>query len=312
MASDESPKNPYQPSAVVVDEGRAQEDPPSRWLAAIATLACSAGLGLWVLGRRRRLVRWAVPLAATFVLTIVGGLLGQAIVYVAGMAGLLAVGVASFVDTLIARPGDSAPAFGRALVVVLLVFVGERAIGYATKLWLVEAFSLPSGSMEPSLQVGDHVLVKKLRPTIERGAVVVHRYPPDRSVSYVKRIAALGGDTIAVRDGRVVLNGAELPAEALAAPCPRSAEERTGSGECRLLRETVGARSYTVMIAGSFGDTFGPVTVPNDHVFVLGDNRNNSKDSRVWGFLPNDDIVGSVGFVYWTGGEGGDRWGTRP
>jgi signal peptidase I len=308
----ESP-NPYAPSAVVTDEGRRQAARAPRWLAALTTVCCSAGMGLYVLGRPRHFVPWAAATAFTFALTVAGGLLEHPALYVGGMVALFGVGIASLVDTLIARPGDTAPTVGRALVIVLAVFAGERAVGYGVKHWLVEAFKVPSGSMIPSLQPGDHVLVKKLSPAIERGRAVVHRYPPDRSVTYLKRIAAVGGDSFELRNGRVVLNGVALSLVASPRPCPPSAEGMP-TDDCRIFHETVDRHAYDVMVARGPVSDFGPVTVPAGHVFVLGDNRNNSKDSRAWGFVPVADVLGTVSFVYWTGGadDGDDRWARQP
>jgi len=305
MASDESPENPYQPSAVVVDEGRRQVERTSRWLPALATLVCFhpiAGLGLWMLGRPRRFVAWAVASVVAFTASMVGGWAGSPAVFTVGVAALVLVGLASFVDTLMARPGSMAPGLGRALLVLVLVFGGERVALYAVKAAFVETFKVPSDSMAPSIQVGDHVLVKK-GSAVERGALVVHLYPPDRDVSYLKRVVALGGDTVEIRAERLRVNGVELPAQALTEACPPG-PERPRAADCHLVRESVNHRPYTVMIEGGPVNDFGPATVPADPVFVLGDNRNNAKDSRVFGPVPARDVVGTVQFVFWSSEAG--------
>jgi len=169
---------------------------------------------------------------------------------------------------------------------VLLAFL--LALGLRT--FVVQAFKIPSESMYPTILVGDHVLVNKclygfrvpftgarllaLRE-VRRGDVVVFPYPPDPSVDFIKRVVAVGGDVVEVRGKRLLIGG--RPADD---PHAFLAEQGLGS------------------LAGR--DEFGPFTVPPGTVFVMGDNRDNSRDSRFWGPVTVSSIKGKAMFIYWS------------
>ena len=149
----------------------------------------------------------------------------------------------------------------------------------------LQAFTIPSGNMIPTLLVGDYVLTDKAvyraRPP-QRGDIIVFKYPPDERRDFVKRIVGLPGEQIQVRGREVLVNGAPpdepyVPASAFAATLPGS-----GAAFC----------GY------AYGCT--PIVVPPDAYFVMGDNRDNSLDSRVWGFVKRGKIVGRVALVYWS------------
>lgn len=141
--------------------------------------------------------------------------------------------------------------------------------------FVVQAFYIPSGSMEPTLQVDDRILVSKFSyrlGSIERGDVIVFHYPLNPGKDFVKRVVALGGETVELRDGVVLINGTPI-------------------------REL-----YPTALAG--GDractsNYGPQKIPEEQLFVLGDNRCNSEDSRFFGFVPVQNVVGKALFIYW-------------
>ncbi|MCL6634947.1 MAG: signal peptidase I [Peptococcaceae bacterium] len=138
------------------------------------------------------------------------------------------------------------------------------------RLFVLEPFYIPSGSMEPTLQEHDRIIVSKLNYRFQepkRGDIVVFKYPRDPKRNFVKRLIAVGGETVAIKNSRLYINGQPV------------AEDYLPKG----LR---------------FAD-YGPVEVPPGTYFMLGDNRNNSDDSRVWGFLPKDLIVGKAILIYW-------------
>jgi signal peptidase I len=224
------------------------------------------------------------------------------------LVGGLAVAVASLIDTFGATASTAAPPLGRALVTLLVVFVGVGSGSYGVKRWLVESFSIPTATMQPTLLVGDHVMVKKSVRDIQRGDMVAFRYPPDPSVHFLKRIVAMAGDTVELRSNVVRVNGIALPQTPLSQACPRATHGETSS-DCRVLEERAGDRSYTIMLDGASDSDSNPVTVPPGHVFVLGDNRNNSRDSRVWGFLPVQNLTGVPTLTFFSLSPAGEvRW----
>jgi signal peptidase I len=170
--------------------------------------------------------------------------------------------------------------------------------------FVVQAFKIPTGSMEPNLLIGDHLLVNKFvfAPTlssveravlpvaaIRRGDVVVFKYPEDPERDFIKRVIGLPGETIELRDHRVHVNGQAID-EPYAHYLPRPA----GAGGGEFTSDDVRER-------------YGPVVVPEGAVFVMGDNRDNSQDSRYWGFLPKENIKGKALMIYWSfdGSQGG-------
>ncbi len=159
--------------------------------------------------------------------------------------------------------------------------------------FVVQAFKIPSGSMEPTLLVGDHILVNKfiygvklpyLRKTIipvsdpQREDVVVFIYPVDKSKDFIKRVIGVPGDTIEMTGSRVLINGKPFQDNHAF-----YADSRDKSGQNL-----------------NSASKIGPVTVPRDHFFVMGDNRDHSYDSRFWGFVPSEAIKGKAFIIYWS------------
>jgi len=182
-------------------------------------------------------------------------------------------------------------------------YVEALAVAFVLALFIrtfiVQAFKIPSGSMLPTLQIGDHLLVNKLRYGIrlpilgqrvvkfddpKRGDVIVFVYPVDPSKDFIKRVIGQPGDVVEVRHKQVYVNG-----ERVDDPHATFVE---GPGENSRLTPR---------------DNYGPVTVPTDKVFVMGDNRDRSYDSRFWGFVPIDDVRGKAFIIYWSW-DGEDRW----
>lgn len=166
--------------------------------------------------------------------------------------------------------------------------------------FIVQAFKIPSGSMIPTLVIGDHILVNKLAygiripfvedyavefQTAKRGDVIVFIFPEDRSKDFIKRVIAVGGETVEIRSKKVYVNGKPIQDP----HAHFEGSEMPGAG------------------ALANQDDFGPKIVPENHVFVLGDNRDRSHDSRFWGFVNTDDIRGKAFLIYWSW-DGTDRW----
>jgi len=189
---------------------------------------------------------------------------------------------------------------------------GTEAANAATAVRLreqvVEAFKIPSASMWPTLEIGDHVLALKgaLADPIARGDVVVIRRD---GRSYVKRVIAVAGDRLRLAPGRVEVNGTALRHDAAGARTYFDRDDNQAWQEVRtpVARETAGARGYQIAVNDDWTSTDEHV-VPADSVFVVGDNRGNSADSRAWGALPRADIVGRAVVIWYSEGPAGIRW----
>lgn len=170
--------------------------------------------------------------------------------------------------------------------------------------FLVEPFQIPSGSMLPTLEVGDFILVNKFAyglrlPVVhyeflsvddpERGDIMVFRYPVDPSINYIKRVVGTPGDRIRYEDKRLYVNGERVETDFVA----RLANED-------LLEETLGDTRHQLLHTHGRSDVRaeGEWVVPENHYFVMGDNRDNSRDSRYWGLVPEDHVVGEA-FAIW-------------
>ena len=173
------------------------------------------------------------------------------------------------------------------IAVILALFV---------RTWVVQAFKIPTGSMENNLLIGDHLLVNKfvfgptplaigrkmlpVRP-IRRGDIVVFKYPDEPDRDFIKRVIGLPGETIELKNKKVHVNGTPLDEPYVHFLTPPS-------------------NDYQEVTSYDLRERFGPVTVPPDRYFVMGDNRDNSQDSRYWGFLPRDYVKGKALVIYWS------------
>ena len=203
------------------------------------------------------------------------------------------------------RRGDAPPGliidYSRSFFPVLALVLVLRS-------FLFEPFQIPSGSMLPTLKIGDFILVNKfdygfrlpvLGTTVvemgepERGDVMVFKYPSDARINFIKRVVAVPGDTVAYRNKTLYVNNVEqvltpvAPSDdSVIPPLTQEAVERLGEREHRIWRRMTNGRD------------FGPITIPENQYFVMGDNRDNSNDSRVWGFVDDSLIVGRA-FAVW-------------
>ena len=164
--------------------------------------------------------------------------------------------------------------------------------------FVFQAFKIPTGSMEPNLLVGDHLIVNKMifSPTmtglerailphrdIHRGDVIVFKFPQDPTRDFIKRVIGLPGDQLELRRKKMYVNGKELNEPYVHFLVPLSPESDKRSDDLR--------------------EEYGPVTVPADQYFMMGDNRDNSQDSRYWGFMPASYVKGQALFIYFSVGE---------
>ena len=175
--------------------------------------------------------------------------------------------------------------YAEAIIIALVLALFIRT-------FIVQAFKIPSGSMLPTLKIGDHILVNKfiygiklpfagtvLVPVKEPkpNDIVVFKFPRDPKLDYIKRVIAVAGDTIEVRDKKISINGKPF-------------EDLHG----------VHTDPRVLPASSSPRDNFGPVTVPEDHIFVMGDNRDNSFDGRFWGFVDLKAVRGKAFLIYWS------------
>lgn len=188
----------------------------------------------------------------------------------------------------------------------ILTFLFPILLVLSIRWAFLEPFVIPSGSMIPTLLIHDHILVKKyaygLRVPFlnrwlvqwaqpERGQIVVFKYPENPGVFYIKRLIGLPGDTIEVQGGRIAVNGQKLQMTPLS--------EVEGNNGFSYFLEHIGRKAYRVRFMS--GDVHGDIqtfNVPSGQYFFMGDNRDQSSDSRFWGFVKSDFIVGQAWFVW--------------
>ncbi len=182
-----------------------------------------------------------------------------------------------------------------AIIIAILIALFIRT-------FVVQAFKIPSGSMKPTLQIGDHLLVNKfiygikipyMRKTLipisepERGDIVVFIYPLDRTKDFIKRVIGVGGDVIEIKNKKIFLNGSPY-------------------------NDKYGVYTDNLILPSSIQprDNFGPVKVPKGNIFVMGDNRDHSYDGRFWGFVKLKDVMGKAFIIYWSwnGNDHSVRW----
>ena len=202
-------------------------------------------------------------------------------------------------------------AWGPAVVAVIII-----------RTFLFEPFRIPSGSMVPTLLIGDHVLVTKFSYGIwmpftgqelvdlgdpERGDIIVFKYPRNPALNYIKRVVAIAGDTVRVQNNQIVLNGRTQDFDYTSKY--EFVDDRCRSRTMRRYEENLAGLKHIALTNTGLGGLLAnksEVTVPPGHVFVMGDNRDNSEDSRQWGFVRFDQIKGKAHFVWlsWDGCDG--------
>src|SRR5438876_728678 len=175
------------------------------------------------------------------------------------------------------------------IAVILALFI---------RTFVVQAFKIPTGSMEENLLIGDHLLVNKFvfgpsatgleravlpMGSLHRRDVIVFKYPVEPDRDFIKRVIGLPGETVELRAKKVYINGQPLDEPYV-----------------HFLEPIATASEFHESTSIDVREKYGPVTVPPDEYFVMGDNRDNSQDSRYWGFLPRDYIKGKALIIYWS------------
>lgn len=281
------------------------------------------GCGHMVLGRWERGLAWALAMFVFQGTLLFAGVVGVALVVVAQ--------VGSLVDVLLVRPlPRGLSRAGVALALVLGVWGTGLAIAKLNRRFIAEPFHVPSESMRPTLLVGDQFMLDRTvgepwkRRALEHGDIVVFPSPEEPERDYVKRVVALGGDRVAVRQGLVFVNGAPL-AQGPHEECGPAEQASVGGAGCELHMEGQGARHYAVRLDNaSAGQADFPhegrcprdmepredgCAVAPGALFVLGDNRFNSYDSRSWGVVPEEQVKGVAAYIHFSlSPEGAVRW----
>ncbi len=176
--------------------------------------------------------------------------------------------------------------YAQAIIIALLLAMVIRT-------FVIQAFKIPSGSMLQTLQIGDHIFVNKFIYGIKNpftkttwiegsspkaGDVIVFIYPEDKSKDFIKRVIAVAGDKVEIKNKEVFVNG------------KRFIDPESGQHiDPRIIPKGISPR-----------DNYGPVTVPENNLFVMGDNRDHSHDSRFWGFVPVQEVKGKAVIIYWS------------
>lgn len=245
---------------------------------------------------------------------------------------LAATGAIWLLDALFLKRRRPAGAKEPMLVEYAKSFFPVIFIVFALRSFLVEPFKIPSGSMMPTLLIGDFILVNKYTYGIrlpvlnkkvvqlndpQRGDVMVFRYPDDPSLDYIKRVIGVPGDTVEYRDKRLTVNGQPVPTS------QNGTYSYVGGGlsyiTAMVYDEKLGQASHAMMVEpgkpsvdprqvmpfpnhencsyNAEGEGFA-CTVPAGHYFMMGDNRDQSNDSRYWGFVPDENIVGKAFFIW--------------
>jgi len=161
--------------------------------------------------------------------------------------------------------------YAEALIIAVLLALTIRT-------FVVQAFVIPSGSMLPTLRIGDYLLVNKFvylfRP-IRRGDIIVFKFPQDETRDFIKRVVGLSGETLEIRDRQVFIDG-------------------------KPLHEPYAVYSEPPLLGSPVPYHLGPMVIPPGHLFMMGDNRDNSLDSRAWGLLEESKVVGEASIIYFS------------
>ncbi len=199
--------------------------------------------------------------------------------------------------------------YARFLFPVFIIVLGIRG-------FIVEPFKIPSGSMLPTLEIGDYILVSKFSYGIrlpigykkvidlgspERGDVIVFRYPENTSIDYIKRVIGLPGDNITYKNHELYINGEPIKTTLLS-------DYEKDRNFIEIVEDLAGISHHILKTKGrSYTPEVEELLVPEDRYFVMGDNRDNSRDSRYWGFVRDEHLKGRAFFI-WFSWEDGLKW----
>jgi signal peptidase I len=305
-------------------EQGSHSSPPSRGVAIALALLGPWGTGQIYLGQTRRGFLWLVIpsafVAPCFIaLPILGGMIGYGRVLAIVVIATLVTWFASLVDVHLVPPErvrrvHAGWVFGYWVLGVLFTI----AVRLPIRALVIEAFRIPSASMAPSILVGDHLMADKLvlrarHP--KRGEAIVFQNPEHPEQDFVKRVIAVPGDRLEVRGGHPSLNGWEVPHCRVGTATVSAGQGESSTGE--VFVEFLDGETYLTffdqMASPTMTEFQGPYSVPQGEVWVMGDNRHNSHDSRFWnggvgGGVPFELVKGRALFRYLTEETSGIDW----
>jgi len=260
------------------------------WIAGILALSLP-GLGHWYLGRLALSISWFFTVeilitAATLLLRspLLPPVIGLGAFVIPFVAIVLSARAAVRLSRQV-RATYEVGLWNKWYVYLLVLAIGatlQSLFSDARHEYIAKAYRIPSPAMVPTLLIGDHVFVDKLIYRLgtapRNGDIIVFRFPEDERKDFIKRVVALPGDSVEVRNKQLIVNGEQI-----------NDVGYTQRIDPNMIEASVNPR-----------DNFGPVTVPDHAYFVLGDNRDQSLDSRFWGYVSADKIRGKVMFIYWS------------
>jgi signal peptidase I len=268
-----------------------------RWRGILCSLFVP-GLGHFAIGHGHHALHWyAVCLAATFL-----GVIGYAwspITMWAGIAATVVAWSACVVDVARRAPGPRIPGLLILLFLMVVSSIPTELVEPSLRRKFGQTLRVSTANMVPTLLVDDHVMVRKTGSIPELGQVVVYRSPLDPQVSEVARVVGLPGDDIEW-DGKVLLRNGEPVEQSMSVPC---------GTDCATVVERLGAGHYSTRVpAGEALSPYPKTTVDEGHVFVISDDRRDERDSRIFGAIPTNAVIGVAAFVYYAFDESGIRW----
>jgi signal peptidase I len=299
---------------------------PSRAVAAVLAFFLPPGVGHAYVGLPRRGAAW-LGLSALVVLGVsaltpaIGALLGNGLAYVLLLAALAFPWLGPFIDVLTLRRARFGPTRTAALLALLVGGLVVSVLArFAARVFFIEAFKIPAGSMMPTLLVGDHIFVDKLvyrRRAPRYGEVMVFAFPEHPEQDFIKRVIALPGDRLEAKNGHPILNGWEVPSCRVGAWAYDDHDSPVTRHEGDLYVEFLGDQAYLTFYDGGgilAGGAQGPYSARPGEYWVMGDNRNNSHDSRMWfggagGGVPRDLLRGRALFMWLSEGAAGLDYG---
>jgi len=215
------------------------------------------------------------------------------------------------------RSDDWKPKFKRFFHEWIVTIAVAIVVAFFFRTTVASPRHIPTGSMIPTIKIGEFIFVSMFaydwhipftrkafahREDPQHGDIVVFEYPLDPSKDYIKRVIGVPGDTVEVRNKKVILNGEELPTEVMAdRAILEDLKPKYNPSHITLLKERIGSVSHYITYLDDHGPTdMPPKIVPPDSFFVMGDNRDDSQDSRYWGYVPREKLLGKAGFIWFS------------